>query len=75
MNLNELEALNEPCPYVCDLFKFNAAANPETILTLIALLREMGEALRCVAYDEEGYIMNADAEEVYAKYEEMINRD
>ena len=53
--------------------KFIAAANPETILALIALLQEMGEALGCVAYDEEGYIMNADAEEVYAKYEEMTN--
>ncbi len=51
--MNTLEALakaalNEPSPYVCELLKFNAAANPETILALIALLREIGEALRCM---------------------------
>jgi len=50
MNLDTLDALakaalNEPSPYVCELLKFNAAANPETILAMIALLREMASLL------------------------------
>ncbi len=73
--MNTLEALakatlNEPSPYVCELLKFNAAANPETILALIALLRDIGEALEI--HQELTRPING-TQRVLAKYEEMTN--
>jgi hypothetical protein len=50
MNLTDLEKLakaarDEPRPYVAEFLKFNYMANPETILSMIALMREMGDAV------------------------------
>ena len=47
----------------CDLERGEAAMR--------TLMKEMAEVLEDVAYDEEGYIMNPDAAEVYDKYKEM----
>ena len=41
------------------------------VAVLRALMQEMAKTLEDVAYDEEGYIMNPDAAEVYDKYKEM----
>ena len=77
MNLDTLEALAKAVPKdICfqnihHLKAFNAAANPETILTLIALLREMGECLlHC--YAETDARINKRAA-VLAKFKEMTN--
>ena len=86
MNITELEklakaALKETAPYVraMSIDKYRQAANPETILTLIALTREMREAL-----EKSMVFMDTPVEErkvqpwtqVYdalAKYKEMTN--
>ena len=75
MNLTELEALakaamNEPAPYVraIAIDKYRQATYPETILTMIALVREMGEALEAwttLDLDEQ------QCDVVLRKYKEM----
>ena len=75
MNLNELEALakaalKETAPYVraIAIDEYRQATYPETILSMIALLREMGEALEAwttLDLDEQ------QCDVVLRKYKEM----
>ncbi len=77
MNLNELEALAKAVAsrpimdnieYYEGLVKYLTAANPETILRLIELVREMGEALEscAVAFSDD-----EELHDVLAKFKDM----
>ena len=79
MNLDTLEALakaalNETAPYVraIAIDEYRQATYPETILALIALTREMGEALEAwttLDLDEQ------QCDVVLRKYKEMTNEN
>ena len=78
MNLDELEALakvamNEPAPYVRAEAQqnFRSATYPREIRALIALVREMGEALEgvVIAHSYEG----GTPVEALNKFKEMTN--
>ena len=83
MNLNELEALakaamNEPAPYVRAqaIGNYRLATHPREIRSLIALLREMGEALEWVDHNAVGWcseLKGGSVKEALAKYKEMTN--
>ncbi len=73
MNLDELEALAKAVPKdICfqnihHLKAFNAAATPETILAMIALLREMGDFLDTLDFADD----DTEQQQLLAKYKEM----
>jgi len=80
MNLDELEALakaamNEPAPYVRAqvIGNYRLATHPREIRSLIALLREMGEALEgvVIAHSYEG----GTPVDALAKFKEMTNEN
>jgi len=83
MNLDTLEALakaalNETAPYVraIAIDEYRQATYPETILALIALTREMGEALEWVDHNAVGWcseLKGGSVKEALAKYKEMTN--
>jgi len=53
-----------------DNLTYIAAANPQTILQLIELLKEMGEAISSALSDDRPYITKC--EEALAKYKEVM---
>jgi len=79
ININELEKMamaampnKHGSRGLAKVMKFHDVIRPEHVLAMIELLREMADALEDVAYDEEGFIMNPDAAEVYDKYKEVM---
>jgi hypothetical protein len=74
MNIPELEKLAKAASDGRSLAKL-VTTTPQTTLVMIELIKEMGEVLEDVAYDEEGYIMNPDAAEVHDKYMDALVKD